>query len=139
MGMGVLGNQTAVVDGQRVTLPPAAAYAPMNFGVQTSGVPVVSPTIPPIMGIGTIGGVASGSGGLGLQTVGEYGTADNNAAATAEAQAHPFSLTRSPVLWAIGLLLLGLVLLQVINWHETVDESASVGKSHERASESAGS
>lgn len=132
------GQGTFLVDGQRTTLPPAAAYAPMNFGVQTSGVPTVSPTVPPVMGIGTVGGVQSGSG-MAYNSVGEYGTADNNSAATAEAAAHPFSLRSSPVLWAVGLLVTGLVLLQVINWHETIDESGSVGGAHERASESAGS
>lgn len=132
--MGILGANTAVVDGQRTTLPPLVAFSPLSFGPQTTGVPVVSPSVPPIMGAGTYGGAANSSGGVGYNSVGGYGTADNNAAAAADAGAHPFSLKSSPVVWAVGALVLGLVLLQAINWHETVD--ASVG--HTKASESAG-
>lgn len=136
--MGVLGANTAVVDGQRVTLPPPAAWAPVTFGVQTSGVPVVSPTVPPVIG-GTSAGVANSSGGHAYNSVGEYGTADNNAVQAQQAAAHPFSPRASAVPWALVFLVGGLALLQFVNWHETLDESGSVGKVHERASESAGS
>lgn len=136
--MGVLGANTAVVDGQRVTLPPPSAFHVQSFGLQTQGVPVVSPTVPPIIG-GTTAGVGSSSGGYGYNTVGDYGTADNNALAAQTAADHPFSLRHSPVLWAVGALVGGLAILQAVNWHETVEESGSVGKTHERASESAGS
>jgi hypothetical protein len=129
---------TAVVDGQRVLLPPLAAFAPANYGPQTTGVPNVSPTIPPVMGVGMVGGMANSSGGVGYQSVNGYGTADNNAAAAAAAGDQPFSLKSSPVLWAVGLLVFGLVALQAINWHETVEASGKVGKEGARASESAG-
>jgi hypothetical protein len=132
--MGILGANTAVVDGQRVTLPPLAAFQPQSFGLQTSGVPNVSPTVPPIMGTGLVGGSGGSAGGIGYNSVGGYGTADNNAAATAAAAANPFSLRSSPVLWAVAALLGGLLLLQAVNWHETID--AELG--HTKASESAG-
>lgn len=136
--MGILGANTAVVDGQRVLLPSMAAFAPANYGPQTTGVPVVSPTIPPVMGVGMVGGMANSSGGVGYQSVNGYGTADNNAAAAAAAGAQPFSLRASPVLWAVGLLVFGLVALQAINWHETVEASGGVGREKARAAESAG-
>lgn len=137
--MGILGSNTAVVDGQRVTLPPLAAYAPQSYGPQTTGVPVVSPTIPPYMGAGSFGGVGGSAGGVGYQSVNGYGTADNNSAMTADAAAHPFSPKSSPVVWAVGALVVGLLALQAINWHETVEAGGSLGGTKAKASESAGS
>lgn len=131
-----LGSDTSVVNGQRFTFPTTAAYAPTQYGPQTTGVPQVSPTMPPYIGGGgsvTASGAAEGVGG--------YGTAGNNQQVTAIAAAHPYSLKVSPVFWAVGGLVIGLLLLNGIHWRKTTlqgaEEHAHVGAVSESASESA--
>lgn len=130
-----LGSDTDVVNGQRFTFPTAASYHPTQYGPQTTGVPQVSPTMPPYLGGGgvTASGAAEGVGG--------YGTAGNNQQVTAIAAAHPYSLKVSPVWWAVGGLVGSLLLLNGIHWRKTTLEGASehahVGAVSESASESA--
>lgn len=130
-----LGQGTVVVDGQRNIAPPVAAFLPAHFGQQTTAVPQSTPIIPPYassVGAGAVGSTGSAS-------VGGYGTAENNGAVTAVANANPHNWKVSPVWWAVTFLVGGLLLLNAINWHETVDESAGIGGTHESAKESAGS
>lgn len=133
----MLGSQTQIINGQRVDTPTLFQFAPTSYGQQSTGVPNVSPSIPPFIGAGGGGGGAYGGG----STVGGYGTADNNAQVTAIARAHPYSLKVSPALWAVGLLLFSLILLKGIHWRETTlegfDERAHAGPVRESASESA--
>lgn len=130
-----LGSSTQVVDGQRFTFPSAFAYAPTQYGPQTTGVPQVSPTMPPFIGTANGGGTSA----AGMEGVGGYGTAGNNAQVTAVAAANPHNLKVSPVWWAVGALVVGLTLLNVVHWRtlEGVDESGHLGPAHESASESA--
>lgn len=129
-----LGANTQVVDGQRNIFPTRAQYAPMSYGAQTTGVPQVSPTLPPFLGGG---GSAAGSPSLsGTDDVDGYGTAGNNALMTQVANAHPHNLKVSPVWWAIGSLVVGLLLLRGVHWRQTIlegGENARVGRASERA------
>jgi hypothetical protein len=129
-----LGSNTQVVDGQRNLFPTGYAYTPQGYGPQTTGVPNVSPTMPPY-----ISAPGTSSSSTGLEGVGGYGTAANNTLATAVASQNPFNLKVSPVLWAVGLLLIGLVLLKGIHWRETTlegfSEQGHVGPASERAEE----
>lgn len=109
-----LGSDTGVVNGQRFAFPTTASYNPMAYGPQTTGVPNVSPTMPPF-----IGGGNGPTSGLGFEGVGGYGTAGNNQFTTGIAQAHPFDARLSPVWWAVIGLLLALILLKGIHWRET--------------------
>lgn len=132
-----LGQGTAVIDGQRNTFPTSYAYAPSGFGPQTTGVPLVSPSMPPFLG----GGAGSGSGpGGALEGVGGYGTAGNNQTVTAIANQNPFNLKVSPVLWAVGLLVIGTLLINGIHWRrvtlEGAEEHGHIGDVQESASES---
>lgn len=126
---GVLGSDTGVVNGQRFVFPTTASYAPQGWGQQVTGVPQVSPTVPPFLG-----GAPIGAGGL--EGVGGYGTAGNNAQMTAIAAANPHNLKVSPTWWAVGLGLGALILLKVISWRETIDESSKIGPARESARES---
>lgn len=135
-----LGQGTQVVDGQRNLFPTSAAYAPASYGPQTTGVPNISPTMPPYIGAAnTGGGIGPGAGSEG---VGGYGTAGNNAVVTAIAAANPHNLKVSPVWWAVFALLIGLLLLNGVHWRKVVDEDASVhahlGAAKADASEGAG-
>lgn len=124
--MGVLGQGTVVVDGQRNTAPPTSAFVPMAFGAQTTGVPNVSPIVPPYAS------AVAGSGGSGFASVGGYGTADNNGLVTSIAANHPYNLKVSPVWWMVGFLVGGILLLQAVSWHETVEEHAKAGPVREK-------
>lgn len=133
-----LGSNTQVIDGQRNTFPSSYAFQPTQYGPQTTGVPQVSPTMPPFLG------AASGAGsstGAGMEGVAGYGTAGNNALVTQIANGHPFNLKVSPTLWAVLVLIVGLVALQAVHWRKTtlegVSESGHVGEAREAASESA--
>jgi hypothetical protein len=131
--MGVLGQGTVIVDGQRTTAPPMAAFVPPSYGIQTTGVPNVSPIVPPYAS-GTTGGVQGSAGAVAFNSVNGYGTADNNAAQAAQAAANPHSLRVSPVWWAVGALVGGVLLLQAVSWRDTIEEHAHVGPAHESAS-----
>jgi hypothetical protein len=134
-----LGQGTQVVDGQRNLFPTSFAYSPQSFGPQTTGVPNVSPTMPPFIGAAnTAGGMGSAAG---MEGVGGYGTATNNTLTTAIANSNPHNLKVSPVWWAVIALVVGLVLLRAVHWRETTlegfDERGHVGEAHENAGESA--
>lgn len=130
----MLGSQTQVINGQRFDTPTLFQFAPSSYGQQTTGVPNVSPQVPPFIG----GGGSAGSGGL--ESVGGYGTAGNNAQVTAIAAAHPFNPKVSPVWWAVVLLVGSLILLKGIHWRETTlegfREEGHAGPAREEASES---
>lgn len=117
-----LGSQSDVVNGQRFVIPTWDQWSPTQYGPQSTGVPNVSPTIPPYVNGGSVG-LGGSAGGAGMVGVGGYGTADNNSTVTAIANANPHSLKVSPVWWTVGLLLIGLFLLKAVNWRDTVLES----------------
>jgi len=130
----MLGSQTIVTNGQRFDTPTLFQFAPASYGQQTTGVPNVSPQVPPFVG----GGGMVGSSGV--ENIGGYGTAGNNAQVTAIASAHPYSLKVSPVWWAVILLLGSLILLKGIHWRETTlegfEERGHAGPARESAEES---
>lgn len=132
-----LGPNTQVVDGQRNTFPSWAAWSPQGYGPQTTGVPQVSPTMPPFIGASNTAGF-SGTGAM--EGVGGYGTAGNNNLAALVANQNPHNWKVSPVWWAVILLVAGLLLLKAVNWRETTlegfEEHGNVGSARERAEES---
>jgi hypothetical protein len=134
-----LGSQTQVVDGQRNTFPTWAQWAPQSWGPQTTGVPQVSPTIPPFIGAANTGGF-SGAGMV--ESVGGYGTAGNNSLVAAISGANPHHWKVSPTWWVVVFLVVGLVLLRAIHWRDTVlegfEESGRFGPASERAEERVG-
>lgn len=127
-----LGSDTGVVNGQRFTFPTTASYAPVSYGPTSTGVPNVSPTMPPFFG-----GAPTATSGIGMETVGGYGTAGNNSITTAIAAKNPLNPKVSPVLWAVIGLVGSLILLKAIHWRETTlggfEEHGNVGSARERA------
>jgi hypothetical protein len=134
-----LGQGTQVVDGQRNLFPTVASYMPTGYGPSTTGVPQVSPTMPPFIGAAN-NGTGSAGAAFGLEGVGGYGTAANNTQVAAIAGANPHNLSVSPMWWAVIMLVVGLVLLKAINWRETTlehfTESGEAGPVGERGEES---
>lgn len=127
------GADSMVVNGQLLAFPTTASYQPQGYGPQTVGVPQVTPSYPPYVGAPT-------QTAPGAEGIGGYGTAGNNQMAAAYANANPWSLKGSPVIWAVGGLVGALLLLKAVHWRETMlagDESARVGPVSERAEASA--
>lgn len=112
-----LGADTVVVNGNRFATPTWDSYNPTNYGPQTTGVPQVSPSMPPYLGGSPVNNSM-------LEGVGGYGTAGNNNLMTQVANANPWNLRVSPVVWAIVGLLLSIFLLRHVHWRETILESA---------------
>jgi hypothetical protein len=132
------GADTQVVNGQRFTFPTSASYNPPNWGPTSTGVPNVTPSLPPFAGVGS--GGSSVAGGV-SDNVGGYGTAGNNQATTSMANQNPNNLKVSPVWWAIAALLIGLFLLKSVHWRDSLlegaKEEAHVGPARESAAEEA--
>lgn len=127
-----LGADTVVINGQRFTTPTWDSYAPTGYGPSTTGVPQVSPSMPPYLG-------GSPTNNSMLEQVGGYGTAGNNALMASVAAANPWSPRHSPVLFAVIGLLLALFLLRHVHWRDTILEGAreegELGPLHEGAHE----
>lgn len=123
---------TVAVNGQRFLTPTTFAFRPTGYGPQTTGVPMVTPSQPPFVGASPAAAPSS------YAQVGGYGTADNNALVTQIAGENPWSLKHSPVLWAVGGLLLSLFLLRHVHWRDTLVEAhGGVGVAGHGASGSA--
>lgn len=129
-----LGSQTSVINGQRFDQPTSYQWAPTQYGPQSTGVPQVSPTMPPFIGANNGGGSSLGAG---MEGVGGYGTAGNNALVTATAANNPFHMKVSPTLWAVIALVGGLVLLKAVHWRNLADEGVKAEVGAGRAEESA--
>lgn len=119
---------TTVVNGQRFTAPTRNQYMPTGYGPSTTGVPQVSPSMPPFLG-------GSPTNNSMMEQVGGYGTAGNNALMAATAAANPWSPRLSPVLPAIIGLLLAIVLLKKIHWRETIEGGGQLGPVSAKAEE----
>lgn len=112
-----LGADTVVVNGQRFATPTWDSYAPVGYGPSTTGVPQVSPSMPPYLG-------GSPTNNSMLEQVGGYGTAGNNALTATIANQNPWSFRHSPVLFALIGLFLALFLLRHVHWRDTILEGA---------------
>jgi hypothetical protein len=130
----MFGADTYAANGVRFTGPTSDMFHPQSFGQQTTGVPQVSPTMPPYLGAGYGGavnaqGAAPTGGGGGSVTDGEnvdgYGTAGNNATVTQVAADNPLHLKVSPLWWTIGALIVGLILLRLVHWRVEGGASAA--------------
>jgi hypothetical protein len=139
LGAGMTGGaDTAVVNGQRYTMPSWAMYAPTGYGPQTTGVPQISPSIPPFLG----GAPVAATGGSIGEGVGGYGTAGQNQIVAQIANQNPWNPKASPVPWAIAMLVVALLLLKHVHWRDTIlegaEEHAHAGPVSERGEESVG-
>lgn len=128
-----LGSDTIAQGGSRFTTPTWSSFAPVGYGPTTTGVPQVSPTMPPFLG-----GQASPTGAI-VEGVGGYGTAGNNAVVATIANQNPHHYQVSPVWWAVLLLVAGLLILRGVHWRKTVlegaEEHAHIGPARESAAE----
>jgi hypothetical protein len=93
--IGTWGPDTDVIAGQQVPTRSRDPYFPLGYAAVAQRVPNITPTVPPMIG---------GAGGVSMS--------DN----TAAAMTNPWSLFHSPLPWAIGMLVVGLLGLRFIHW-----------------------
>lgn len=119
-----IGSDTIALNGIRTTTPTYASYNPLSFGPQTSGVPNVSPQLPPFLGGSAAGAPGTGTGG---ENVNGYGTAGGNYLATSIAGSNPHHFAVAPTWWVVIFLLVGLLLLKGVHWRDTTLEGFEAG------------
>ena len=113
----MLGYETAIVNSQMVNVAPGQAYAPLTFGSAYTGpgmwprngvynVPPVMPSASSVQG-NTMGADASGPGMHPLPSAGSVSQNGNT---------NYFSPRRSPLIWAVGFLAVGLAMLHFIHY-----------------------
>jgi hypothetical protein len=91
----VLGPDSDTVNGQLLPFQNREARWPLGYIGLAQKVPNITATIPPM--IGQVGGVSMND-------------------SEAIAMSNPWSLFHSPLPWAIGMLVVGLLLLRFIHW-----------------------
>jgi hypothetical protein len=117
----MLGPTTIFANGQRFAVPQSYMYTPQGYGPQTTGVPMNSPQIPPVVGqSGTVSGANFGLAGATGQNV-------NNI------KASPFSPVHSPLPYAVIGLIFAVVMLHKVHYRSVLSESAHVGPAREAA------
>lgn len=126
-----LGPQTAVIDGNRVSVPTYNAFNPVGYSQSVQIQPVHALGTPPMAG------AAGGTGVTGYpEGVGGYGTSGNNLLNAQVAGNNPWNLRVSPTPWAIIGLILAVFLMASVHWRKTVlegDETLHVAGAHESA------
>lgn len=113
-----LGYTSSVVNGQLVNVAPMQAYTPLTFGAQYTG-PAFWQTgspynVPPVLpsAVGSIG-VTDYSPDMGIGKAFQAPTAGG---ISKSGKANWFHPTRSPVLWAIGFVVLSLFVLHKVHF-----------------------
>lgn len=112
----MLGYETEVVNGQMVNVAPAAAYDPIIFGAMYTG-PGMWPrqgvyNVPPVLPSPEMqAGMAPASYGGGGSPI-----SGSSVPTATSATGNPYHLTKSPVLWAIGLLVFTLLMLNYVHF-----------------------
>lgn len=117
-----IGYGSVAVNDQLVPLPVQSAYNPWSFGPVYTG-PAYWPrqgvyNVPPIIspgGVAVASGVTRGGSAGGSMTTAD-GLPSPTMPTQVDASGNPFSLTKSPVLWALGFLVVGLWMLHYIHY-----------------------
>ena len=112
----MIGYESAMVNDQLVNVAPGQAYAPLTFGSEytgpgmwpRNGVFNVPPVVPSPADQAGMAPTQLGSGG-------NYG-GSLPAPTMASETGNTFHLTKSPVLWALGFLVIGMLLLMYVHY-----------------------
>jgi len=113
-----VGYESQIVNGQLVNVAPGQGFAPLTFGAQYTG-----PGYWPRNGVFNVPPVtpAPGSTGQGGTTITGVTLANGSPSPTAgsvnsEGNVNYFHATKSPLLWAVGFLALGLFMLHKVHF-----------------------
>lgn len=114
-----VGYESSVINGQLVNVAPKQGFSPLTFGAVYTGPRWPAQTVyntPPILpvqsgGGGGSGAVSDGAGGgvMGRET-------PTSAGISQDGSPNPFHPTKSPLWWAIGFLVVGLLMLHYVHY-----------------------
>lgn|SRR5215469_13142343 len=108
----MLGYESAVVNGQLVNVAPAAAYDPIIWGPAYAG-----PAAWPRQGVYNVPPVLPSPELRQVEAPSSYGATGTYPFPTATSEAgNPFHLTKSPLIWAIVLLVFSLWMLHYVHF-----------------------
>lgn len=107
----MLGYSTEVVNGQMVNVAPGAGYDPLIFGQAYTG-PAMWPrqgvyNVPPVLPSGQLQGSMAPS---------SYGYTGMPVPTATSEKGNPFHPTKSPLWFALGFLIVGILMLQHIHY-----------------------
>lgn len=108
----MLGYESAVVNGQLVPVAPKAGFDPIAWGPAYSG-----PGMWPRQGVYNVPPVLPSVGLQQSMAPASYGQSGTYPWPTAtDENGNPWSLKKSPVIWGLGFLLIGLLLLHFVHY-----------------------
>lgn len=111
----VLGYTSDVINGQLVNVAPGQAFNPLTFGAQFVG-PALWPTNSPYNVPPVLPSAVGASGAYDYQPSGFGPPAPTAGGMTKSGGANWFHPTKSPVLWAIGFVVVALVMLHKVHY-----------------------
>lgn len=106
----MLGYETQVVNGNMVNVAPGQAFNPLTFGQAYTG-----PAMWPRQGVYNVPPVLPSAALQGTMAPQSYGAMYPAPTATSESGS-PFHLTKSPLWWGLGFLVIGILMLQHIHY-----------------------
>jgi hypothetical protein len=107
------GYTSQVVNGQLVNVAPMQAFNPLTFGQAYTG-----PGMWPRQGVYNVPPIMPSPGLQSSMAPGSYGASGQSLPTAMDAKGSPFSLTKSPLWWALGFLAFGLLALQHVHWRK---------------------
>lgn len=108
----MIGYESAVVNGQLVNIAPMAGYSPIAFGPAYTG-----PGMWPRQGVYNVPPVLPSPGLQRSMAPASYGQSGQYPFPTpTNDNGNPWSLTKSPVVWALAFLAVGLIMLYFIHY-----------------------
>ena len=105
------GNGTAVVNGQLVNVAIRQGFDPLTFGQAYTG-----PAMWPRQGVYTLPPVLPTTGLQSSMTPSAYGSTSTPMPTALGPNGSPYHPTKSPLWWALGFLIIGILGLQHIHW-----------------------
>lgn len=106
----MLGYESQVINGQLVNVAPGQAFNPLTFGQAYTG-----PAMWPRQGVYNVPPVLPSLSLQSSMAPGAYGGTYPMPTATNE-KGSPWSLTKSPLWWGLGFLIIGILMLQHIHY-----------------------
>lgn len=106
----MLGYESAAVNGQLINIAPAAAYNPLAFG------PVYTGAAWNRQGAFTVPPVTPNTANMGYNADGGSASTGNVFPTATSESGSPFSLKKSPLIWALAFLVASLLMLHFIHY-----------------------
>jgi hypothetical protein len=108
----MIGYGSALANGQLVPVPVSQAFDPLTFGQTYTG-----PGYWPRQGVYNVPPVLPSGALQASQAPASYGATGYQVPTATDMGGSPYSPTKSPLWWALGFLIVGILMLQYIHYH----------------------